>query len=111
MLCRQDGTTTVRRAVLCRDSIWLCPLARPCDWILPLVWGYGSFSHASPSLAFVCGVMFGCLPLVLILISIQAVEKSPFLEKLNKKGLEVLYLTEPIDEMTMQSIMDFEDKK
>lgn len=42
---------------------------------------------------------------------IQAVEKSPFLEKLNKKGLEVIYLTEPIDEMTMQSIMDFEDKK
>lgn len=45
------------------------------------------------------------------LILRQAVEKSPFLEKLNKKGLEVLYLTEPIDEMTMQSIMDFEDKK
>lgn len=43
--------------------------------------------------------------------STEAVEKSPFLEKLNKKGLEVLYLTEPIDEMTMQSIMDFEDKK
>lgn len=33
------------------------------------------------------------------------------MEKLNKKGLEVLYLTEPIDEMTVQSIMDFEDKK
>eukprot|EP00903_Cladosiphon_okamuranus_P010270 g9724.t1 len=43
--------------------------------------------------------------------STEAVEKSPFLEKLNKKGLEVLYLTEPIDEMTVNSIMDFEDKK
>ncbi|CAN0000569.1 unnamed protein product [Ectocarpus sp. 8 AP-2014] len=43
--------------------------------------------------------------------STEAVEKSPFLEKLNKKGLEVLYLTEPIDEMTMGSITDFEDKK
>lgn len=41
----------------------------------------------------------------------QAVEKSPFLEKLNKKGLEVLYLTEAIDEMTVQNIMDFDDKK
>ncbi|CAB1121234.1 HSP90 [Ectocarpus sp. CCAP 1310/34] len=43
--------------------------------------------------------------------STEAVEKSPFLEKLNKKGLEVLYLTEPIDEMTIGSITDFEDKK
>lgn len=41
----------------------------------------------------------------------QAVENSPFLERLNKKDLEVLYMTEPIDEMTTQNIMDFEDKK
>lgn len=53
-------------------------------------------------------VINACLPSVVL---VQAVEKSPFLEKLNKKGLEVLYLTEPIDEMTVQSIMDFEDKK
>lgn len=41
----------------------------------------------------------------------QAVEKSPFLEKINKKGLEVLYLTEPIDEMTIANIPEFEEKK
>lgn len=41
----------------------------------------------------------------------QAVERSPFLEKLEKKGLEVLYLTEAIDEMSVQSITEFEDKK
>lgn len=41
----------------------------------------------------------------------QAVEKSPFLEKLEAKGLEVLYLVEALDEMTMQTIPDFEDKK
>lgn len=38
-------------------------------------------------------------------------EKSPFLEKINKKGLEVLYLTEPMDEMTMASVPEFEEKK
>ncbi|CAM9869682.1 unnamed protein product [Scytosiphon promiscuus] len=43
--------------------------------------------------------------------STEAVEKSPFLEKINKKGLEVLYLTEPIDEMTIANIPEFEDKK
>lgn len=43
--------------------------------------------------------------------SIEAVEKSPFLEKLETKGLEVLYLVEAVDEMTMQSVTDFEDKK
>lgn len=41
----------------------------------------------------------------------QAVEKSPFLEKLEKKGLEVLYLVEPVDEMTINSITEFEDRK
>ncbi|CAN0385945.1 unnamed protein product [Pylaiella littoralis] len=43
--------------------------------------------------------------------STEAVTESPFLERLNKKGLEVLYLTEPIDEMTIQNILDYEDKK
>ncbi|CAM9424174.1 unnamed protein product [Hapterophycus canaliculatus] len=43
--------------------------------------------------------------------STEAVEKSPFLEKINKKGLEVLYLTEPIDEMTIANIPDFEETK
>lgn len=38
-------------------------------------------------------------------------EKSPFLEKLEKKGLEVVYLVETVDEMTIQSITEFEDKK
>ena len=41
----------------------------------------------------------------------QAVEKSPFLEKLSTKGLEVIYLTEAVDEMTIQSITEYEDKK
>ena len=36
--------------------------------------------------------------------------KSPALEKLRQKGYEVIYLSEPIDEMTLQNIDKFQDK-
>ena len=38
-------------------------------------------------------------------------EKSPFVERLLKKGFEVLYLVEPIDEHTIQNLPDFDSKK
>ena len=38
-------------------------------------------------------------------------KKSPFAEKLLKKGHEVLYLAEPIDEYTIQSLPEFEGKR
>lgn len=41
----------------------------------------------------------------------QEVENSPFVERLLKRGYEVLYLTEAIDEYTMQSLPEFDGKK
>jgi molecular chaperone HtpG len=41
----------------------------------------------------------------------QAVAQSPFIEQLRKRGLEVLYLVDPIDEYMIQQVKDYDGKK
>merc|ERR1712232_666981 len=43
--------------------------------------------------------------------SIASVSSSPFLENLRKKGLEVIYMVDPIDEYAVQQLKEFDGKK
>merc|ERR1719514_38259 len=43
--------------------------------------------------------------------SVAQVSSSPFIEQLRKKGLEVLYMVDPIDEYGVQQLKEFDGKK
>ena len=41
----------------------------------------------------------------------QAIQSSPFIESLNKRGYEVLFMTDPIDEYVIQQLKEYDGKK
>lgn len=41
----------------------------------------------------------------------KVIENSPHLEAVKQKGYEVLYLSDPVDELLVQHLFEFEDKK
>ncbi|KAL6529272.1 hypothetical protein OROGR_014895 [Orobanche gracilis] len=43
--------------------------------------------------------------------SLKSAKSAPFMEKLVQKGIEVLYLIEPIDEVAIQNLQTFKEKK
>merc|ERR1712230_240478 len=43
--------------------------------------------------------------------SVAGVSSSPFIETLRKKGFEVLYMVDPIDEYSVQQLKEFDGKK
>jgi len=43
--------------------------------------------------------------------SVAAVQASPFIENLKKKGVEVIYMVDPIDEYSVQQLKEYDGKK
>merc|ERR1712114_73137 len=43
--------------------------------------------------------------------SLSAIQASPFIETLKKKGLEVIYMHDPIDEYCVQQLKEYDGKK
>lgn len=83
------------------------------DDLVPLCRFYSSFSDNLTSLSdYVSRMPEGQKYIYYVVGESRAqAAKSPALEKLRKNGYEVLYLTEPIDEITLQNIYKFKDKE